>query len=210
MQSQLLLIALGATLFGAQNAAAEDTDEKKIYADLGYSRIGTDLLETDPFDSSIEFGSVGGHVGYQFSKHWSVEGEALFGVENDKRFGTNVFPTVDGDTSVSRSVKTDLSHLVGVHVKGTLPITRKLNAFARIGVASGEFDYTSEASFTNLATEETTTNNLSGTYTETGVALGAGLSFDVSDKIYLRGDYTQYDLIDVEMDSFSLGIGVRF
>ena len=167
--------------------------------------------KTDPFDSSFEFGSVGGHVGYQFSKYWSVEGEALFGVENEKQFGTGVFPTVDGDTSVSRSVTTDLSHLVGIHVKGTLPITRKLNAFARIGIASGEFDYTTEASFTNLETEETTTNNSStGTYTETGVALGAGLSFDVSDKIYLRGDYTQYDLVDVELDSFSLGIGMRF
>lgn len=59
MQSRLLLIALGATLFGAQGGSAQDSDDKKFYVNLEYSRLGSDLLEINSVDSSIEFGRVG-------------------------------------------------------------------------------------------------------------------------------------------------------
>ncbi|MEM7328811.1 MAG: porin family protein [Pseudomonadota bacterium] len=210
MQSRILYIALGATLLGTPNGLAQESSDSKVYADLGYARLGSDLLDLNSDEQSIEYGGLSGHVGYQFSDHWSVEGEAILGVENDKQFFRSVVTNVDGVESYNRSVKTDLSHLIGVYAKGSLPITDKLDVFARLGIANADFDHSSQIVVTDLETEESTSVTSDGTMNETGIALGVGLSFQVTDKLYLRTDYTQYDLVDVELDSVSVGIGVRF
>jgi len=222
MQSRILLIALCAPLLSIQTGAAQETldpsgtaqetSDDRFYADLGYNRIGSNLLDRAGAAPSIEFGGVNGHVGYRLSKHWSVEGEVMAGVENDKQKYGSIVPNSEGFDVVRSSVTTDLSHLLGVYVKGTIPVTQKLNAFARVGIAHAEFDYESDTYVTDPVTGVITamtpvTNN---TYSETGLGLGIGLTYDITDKIYLRGEYTQYDLIDLEMDSASVGIGLRF
>ncbi|MEL7032435.1 MAG: porin family protein [Pseudomonadota bacterium] len=210
MQPRFLLIALGATLFGAQNAAAEDTDVKKIYADLGYSRIESDLLDRNTLGPTLEFGGVSGHVGYRFSEHWSIEGEAIVGVENNKQFSRYVSQQVEGSRSVRQTETTDLNHLVGVYVRGTIPITKKFNAFARLGMTVSEVDQDFQSVITDLETEETIARRNSFTNTEHGVAMGLGLNYDVTDSVYVRGDYTQYDWPYIDMENASLSIGFRF
>jgi len=212
MQSRILFLALSATLASTHSGHAQDSSDDKFYADVGYSRIGTDLVDlSESIDPAVEYGGLSGRVGYQFSKHWSLEGEAIVGVENDKDFGRRVVSTVDGRTlSLNRSQKSDLSHLVGISVKGTLPITQKLDAFARIGIANAEFDVSRQTVSTDLETEEATTSLFDTSYSETGVSLGVGLSYYVTDKIYLRSDYTRYDLIELELESVNVGVGIRF
>lgn len=210
MQPKFLLFALSAPLLGVQTAAAQDTHEANLYADLGYSRIGSDLLELNNLEPSLEFGGLSGHVGYRFSKHWSVEAEAVTGVENDKQIYRSLVPDIDGTNAITTSVTTDLSHLVGVFAKGTIPVTQKFDAFARVGIANTDFDYSSRSTITNLDTEETSTSMLSGSHNESGIAVGIGLSYDISNKIYLRGEYTQYDVTDIELDNVSVSVGLRF
>ena len=210
MQSRILFLALSATLASTQTGHAQESSDDKFYADVGYSRVGSDLLELDSFAPSVEYGGLNGHVGYQFSEHWSVEGEAIVGVENNKQVFRGAFTNVDGSFSYTGTTKTDLTQLVGVYVKGTLPITGKLNAFARTGLANAEFDYSAQQIATDVETAETTTSSFDGSFDETGIALGVGLSYDVTDKIYLRSDYTQYDFGDSELYNVGLGVGIRF
>src|SRR6056297_766744 len=88
MQSRILFVALSATFLSSQSGNAQDTSqsgnaqdasESSFYADLGYSRIGSNLLELNYNEPLIEFGAVNGHVGYRLSEHWSIEGEAIVG-----------------------------------------------------------------------------------------------------------------------------------
>lgn len=205
MQSRFLFIALGATFLSVQAVSAQESSDEKFYADIGYTRLGPDLPDSIS-DSTFNHAGISGHVGYNFSKHWSIEGEAMVGVENDSSVRRDVGET--GSTTVY--TKSEINHLFGVYAKGTLPMTSKLNAFARVGVASLEVDFSSDFAVTDIATDETTTVSFQNTDTQTGLAFGAGLSYDITDKLYLRGDFTQYDASDVDVDSLSIGVGFRF
>nr|WP_070959138.1 outer membrane beta-barrel protein [Hyphomonas sp. Mor2] len=89
-------------------------------------------------------------------------------------------------------------------------MTSKLSAFARVGVARAELDVSSSATVTDVDTGETTTTASDFTNSDTGIALGVGLTYDITDRLYIRGDYSRYDLENAELDSVGLGIGVRF
>ncbi|NQY14158.1 MAG: porin family protein [Henriciella sp.] len=206
MQKSKFLFALGATLLSTQLGHAEGDDEFKFYGDIGYTRIGDDIPDFGNSYYSREFGAISGHVGYELSEHWSVEGELMAGVENDKmvRFGSGL------TSSNVINTKQDLDYLTGAYIKGTVPITGKLSAFGRLGLSHAELTISQQISSTDLETGETTEANAKWTNSDTGIGLGAGLKYDVTDKIYIRGDYTRYDLIDVELDSTSIGIGLRF
>ncbi|MEM7458136.1 MAG: porin family protein [Pseudomonadota bacterium] len=205
MQNRPLFFALGATLLIAQAVSAQESGDQKFYADIGYARLGPDLPDSIK-DSTYTHAGITGRVGYNLSKHWSIEGEAMVGVEND----TTVSRDLDETSSTTIFAKSEIKHLLGVYAKGTLPVTSKLNAFARVGVASLEVDFSTDFRVLDIATDETTTVSFDSTDTQTGLAFGAGLSYDITDKLYLRGDFTQYDVSDVEVDSLSLGVGFRF
>lgn len=162
MQSRIFFVALSAILLSSQSGTAQETSEDRFHADLGYSRIGSDLLELDTQNQSLEFGGVLGRIGYRLSDHWSVEGEAITGVENDKQIYGGINSRFFGNESLTTSVRTDLSHLIGVYVKGTLPVTQKLNAFARVGIANANFEYSSEGSVTDIETQERITRTSNG------------------------------------------------
>jgi|GEM_PF-2830611 len=206
MQKSTFLFALGATLLSTQLGHAEGDDEFKFYGDIGYTRIGDDIPDFGSTERSPEFGAISGHVGYELSKHWSVEGELMMGVENDKtvRFGNGI------NSSNFLKSKRELDYLAGAYIKGTVPITGKLSAFGRLGLSQAELAISDQVSYTNLETGETDEGIFERTESHTGIGVGAGITYDVTDKIYVRGDYTRYDLIDTELDSASIGIGLRF
>ncbi|MEM6556524.1 MAG: porin family protein [Pseudomonadota bacterium] len=205
MQSRILFFALGASLLIGQGAHAQGDSQDKFYADIGYSRLGPNLLEFSN-DTDPEFGGISGHFGYRLSKHWSVEGEATVGVENDKRYFT------ESNEFFVQSVRTtaDLNGLIGVYAKGDFPATKKLNIFGRLGAIYADSDSESQIMITDLETEETLNLKLDGTDVGFGAAIGIGLTYDLSDKLYLRSDITRIYVDDADMDSVSLGVGVRF
>lgn len=205
MQNRPLLIALGATFLSVQAVSAQESSDEKFYADIGYTRLGPDLPDSIS-DSTFNHAGISGRAGYTLSKHWSIEGEAMVGVENDTTVGRDL----DETSSTTIFAKSEINHLLGVYAKGTIPITSKLNASARVGVASLEVDFSTDFRVLDIATDETTTVSFQNTDTQTGLALGAGLSYDITDKLYLRGDFTQYDVSDVDVDSLSIGVGFRF
>ena len=205
MQSRILFLALGASLLGGQSAIAQDASEKKLYVDLGYSLLGEGLFgPDDEFD--VELGAISGHVGYEFSKHWSIEGEAMIGVENDKRGYT----TTDIDTISDLRVEGELDRLLGVYLKRDLPVSKNLNIFGRVGATALEVDASARFVSIDLETDETTTQSYSDSDYEYGGAVGLGMTYDLTDKLFLRSDLTVIFMHEWEMHNANLGIGVRF
>lgn len=205
MQSRILFLALGASLLGGQSAIAQDASEKKLYVDLGYSLLGEGLFgPDDEFD--VELGAISGHVGYEFSKHWSIEGEAMIGVENDKRGYT----TTDIDTISDLRVEGELDGLLGVYLKRDLPVSKNLNIFGRVGATALEVDASARFVSIDLETDETTTQSYSDSDYEYGGAVGLGMTYDLTDKLFLRSDLSVIFMDEWEMHNANLGIGVRF
>ncbi len=45
---------------------------------------------------------------------------------------------------------------------------------------------------------------------EEGPAFGAGLSYDLTENVYLKGDYTYYSFEDTDTNGVMLGVGYKF
>ena len=169
-----------------------------FYVDGGYTAVSTDFdIEEEDLDVSydLDFGLVGGHVGYDFNPYFSIEGEALFGVQDDTK--TETFEI--GDSELDVDYVFDLKHLVGAYARGNLPLGDQFRAFARAGYVTGELELS-----TNV--EGVESESESGE----AIALGVGGEFNFTQQIYARGDYTRYEFDDVSLDAFMASVGFRF
>ncbi len=95
------------------------------------------------------------------------------------------------DTSSGTTLKLD--NMVGVFGKVQAPVTDALKVYGRLGVAR-----------TSLKA-----NGVSDS--DTGLAYGAGVTYDLSKTTYLNADYTKYyDRGDQKLEGLTVGVGYRF
>jgi opacity protein-like surface antigen len=95
----------------------------------------------------------------------------------------------DSDSGTSLKLK----NTVGVFGKVQAPITEDLKVYGRLGVAR-----------TSLQT-----NGVSDS--DTGLAYGAGVTYDLSKTTYLNADYTKYlDRDSKKLEGVTVGVGFRF
>ncbi len=86
-----------------------------------------------------------------------------------------------------------LDNTIGVFGKAGVPVTEALNLYGRVGVARTAIK----------------TNGASAS--STGVAWGAGASYDLSQTTYLNVDYTRYlDKDSRKLGGITAGVGFRF
>ena len=153
--------------------------------------IGVD--QPDIFEAAgagdINIPTLGLRTGYQFSKHWSVEGDLQIGLEEDDP--SLLFIDADGEAGLNAAA--------GVFVRGSIPLMERLSAHIRAGAAVSEY----ETQIVGSSTGELT-NDYSG------LALGAGAEFDLTEDFYLRTDYTLYETPGSESGAFTIGAGVKF
>nr|WP_070961125.1 porin family protein [Hyphomonas sp. Mor2] len=154
------------------------------YADAGYTHITSDV-DTGAGSADIDLGALSGRLGYDFTPNFGVEGELAFGVNDEE--------ATQGGVTASLG----LNYLVGAYGKAQVPVAENVNLFARAGVVNAEL----EAEVTGLG---------STSDSETGAAFGVGGTVDINERFYVRGDYTRYDIEDVEADAFTISAGVRF
>ena len=152
------------------------------YADGGYTHITTDV---DGTSGDIDLGTITGHLGYDLNQTFGVEGEVAFGVNDED--------TTVGDVTTSLG----LNYLVGVYGKAQMPLGERAKLFARAGIVNAEL----EAETTGLGSTE---------QSETGAGYGVGGTVDISQNLFVRGDYTRYDIDDLEADAFTVGVGLKF
>lgn len=210
MQIRTSIIILGACLFTAAPAMADG-----FYADGGFSV--TSMNNDQAFDPLFdpEFESLGAHFGKEFSKYLSIEGEALIGLKGQSISYDSIelvlgsdpeqYSVIDYDSELS------LSFILGAYGRATLPVTSRLSLFGRLGYAKVEVDRRTIVLESILDSDDDPLETLvANTLSDSGLAYGVGATFDVTDKVYIRGDYSRYDLEYDELDNVMISAGIRF
>lgn len=170
-------------LAAALAALAPSAMAEGFYADGGYSFIG---ISEDDIEADI--GAFVAHAGYKFTDVFSVEGELGFGV-------------ADEEVSVSDvDVDLGLNYLAGIFARGDFAVTENVDLFARVGLVQAELE--AEASAQNVTISESDS--------ESGFALGLGGQANLTNNVFLRGEYTRYDIEDLEADAFTIAVGFTF
>ena len=191
MQLRNITILMSSIIALAQAASAQG-----FYVDGGYAAMSTDFeFEDSELDEALDFefgfGLIGGHAGYAFSPYFGVEVEALIGVQDD-----TVTQSVD---DVDVDLTFDLKHIFGAYARGNLPLGEKFTVFGRAGIVTAEL----EAS-TNVAGVAAESDS------DEALAIGLGGEFNLSDQIYVRGDFTRYEFEDDGLDAVLASVGFRF
>ena len=100
---------------------------------------------------------------------------------------------VNGGSDSASGTSFKINNMVGVFGKFQAPITDDLKVYGRLGVAR-----------TSLKA-----NGVSDS--DTGLAYGAGVTYDLSKTTYLNADYTKYyDRNDQKLEGVTVGVGFRF
>ena len=201
ISSSAAAIALG---LSAPAVAQEDTG---LYVQGGYSYVN---IEPDGADSGVDTNAITGRVGYQFTPMFSLEADLTSGID-DGEFDYNVdedeFNLDDNDDTdlndgIAASGDLGLNYLVGLYGRASVPLTERLNVSARAGYAYIDVDAT-------VVTPGGTTLGVIEDSAD-GPALGAGLTYDLTDSWQLRGDYTYYDFEDTDTGAATIAVGYKF
>lgn len=166
-------------------------------------------IEPAGAESGVDTSAIFARGGYAFNNTFSVEAELATGID-DGEFDFNVdedeFNLDDNEDTdlndvIAASGDIGLNYLVGVYGKANLPLTERVNAFARAGYAYVDLD----ASITTPGG-----NSLNVEDSADGPSVGAGLEYDIDGNWYLRGDYAYYNLEDTDTNGAMLSVGYKF
>lgn len=201
----LAAAATSALAFGASaQTASEDTG---FYVEGGYQYLD---IKPDGAEQGVDTNGIAARTGYKFNNIFSIEGELASGVD-DGEFDYNVDEDEfdlddnnDGDfnDTIAAAGDIEMNYLVGLYGKAEVPITERLNAYARAGYAYIDVDAKVQ---TPGGTTLTTISD-----SEEGPAVGAGLTYDLTDDWYIKGDYTYYSFEDTDTDGVMIGAGYKF
>ncbi|MEH6410975.1 MAG: porin family protein [Hyphomonas sp.] len=205
ISSSAAAIALGlAAPAVAQTYGNEDTG---FYAQGGYTYLD---IEPDGAESGIDSNAITGRVGYQFTPMFSLEAELSTGIDDgefdynvdEDEFNLDDNSDADFNDTIAASGDLGLNYLVGLYGRATVPLTERLDVSARAGYAYIDIDASViTPGGTTLGVIENSAN---------GPAIGAGLSFDMTDNWQLRGDYTYYSFEDTDTNAATIAVGYKF
>ena len=147
---KLATIALAAAVLAAPAALAQG----QLELGAGYSNFDTDAGDV---------GALTARGTYFFTPHFGAEGEASFGVDDDSYPGG----------------KFELDNSVAAFGVAQMPVSERVDLFARAGVAQNKYK-TSGPAFSNSDSND-------------GVAYGAGAKVFLTERFGLRGDVTRYE-----------------
>ncbi|ACT59934.1 porin family protein [Hirschia baltica] len=193
------------SLMGAAHAqAVEDTGP---YVQGGYSYLE---LEPDGIADGVGTSAFTARTGWQITPMFGVEADLTSGVD-DGEFDYNVDEddfeidrNNDGDLDdiIAESSDIGLNYLIGAYGTAQIPINDRLGVHARAGYAYIDLDATVPV-----------VGNVAAVNVEdsaSGPAVGAGLTFDMTESLELRGDYTYYSLEDTDTHAGSVVLGYKF
>lgn len=199
---------LGATAAGAAHAQSYGAEDTGFYLQGGYTYLD---IKPDNANDSVDTHGITARAGYQFTPMFSVEADVTTGIE-DGEFDYNVdedeFDIDDnGDSDfldqISGAGDVQLNYLVAAYARASIPVTNRLDVFARAGYAYIDLDATAFAPVTG------TPINL-GSGSEDGFTAGAGLSFDLTESWELRADYTYYGFDQADTNAGTVSVGYKF
>jgi OmpA-OmpF porin, OOP family len=182
----------GGINFGQSRAKIDDA---RIISGLAAGRLATTSISDDDKDTGYKiFG------GYQFNRTFSLEG-GFFDL-GEFGFSARTLPlgTFDGRIKV-RGLNLDLV--------GTLPVTDRFSAFARVGANHAE------ARDTFTSTGLVRVLNANPSKRDTNIKYGVGLQYAINDRLGIRAEVERYRIDDAvgnkgDIDLASIGLTYRF
>lgn len=154
-------VAVSALALAAPALAQSDTAPGITgYGNLGYAQHDA---------GSIDTGAISGRLGARFGRYFGVEGEAGFGVKSDK------------NTVAGVQTRSSLKHDFAAYGVGFLPVTPRLDLFARAGYGTTKFGVTT-------AGTEVSNSRSSWNY-------GGGAQYFLTANDGLRADYTRESFV---------------
>lgn len=133
--------------------------------------VGQSFVDEGAYDDEdTAFSAFGG---YQFNRYFALEGGyADFGQIESDRPGQ---PSLEGDTAYLTAV-------------GIIPITDKFSAYGKAGVHRWNLD--------NALPTLTGSNDDSGS----DPTYGVGVQYRINDRVALRGEYSRFEIGDLDTD----------
>ena len=198
-------LAFGLAAAGAAHAqAVEDTG---LYVQGGWSYYNFEANDTN---YSVDTNAITARLGWQFTPMFGIEADLSAGIdegdldfdssEDDLDFDDNN----DGDFTDIINVSGDLGldYLAAAYGRAVLPISDRFEISGRVGYAYAQVD-------ANVITPGGTQLTLAED-AEDGFTAGAGLTFDLTESLELRADYTWFGFDEVDVNSGTVALGFKF
>lgn len=165
-------------------AAAMTVVSAPAFAQGMYADVGYQYISIDEDGAEADLGAVTGHVGYNFSEWFALEAEGGIGVQDE------TFNVLGTDVDIS------LNHIVGAYARANVPLGQRAGLFARVGAVNAEV--------------EVSGGGFSDSGSDSGVGYGAGGEFMFTPTFGIRGEYTRYDIEDLEADTATVAAVFKF
>ncbi len=156
--------------------------------------VGYDYLANVNYDNSgvnkdFDVTAVTWKVGYDLNSYFGVEARAGLGANSDTK------KNLIRDDGLGLSTATvELNRLYSVLLKGSYPLVKGLKVNAFLGGSRVKFLVDSN-------------QNYHSENSDNSVSLGAGLSYDISQKVFVNADYIAYTN---NVEAIQVGMGFRF
>lgn len=211
--TKLSALLLGLYSFTSQ---AEILHINGYYQGLGIGSTQVDVYE----DNSIQFTTLYGRFGYQFSRYFALEGRIGFGL-NDESTPLNglVYSQNPQDGSLSSKpikseIDSNLDLQTSIFVKANYPISSRTDVFLFGGYGRNKLSY-NEGEIRNLAesiigTDTNTTLITEQNYDEGGVTYGTGVDYMLSQRWQVSAEYQYSDTDEGDIYALNLSVNYRF
>ena len=206
-KSAVLSGAALAAALGSAGASAYDGPRETtgIYIAGGYNYL--DFDEELGGDAGVNALTV--RAGWQLTPFFSVEGDVGFGIDDGEfdfdRDEDELDFDDDGDGNLDDVIngpgELGMDYLIGLYGRATLPITDRFEVSARGGYAFVELDST---------VQTLGGNELIFGGSDDGFAFGGSASYDLTESLSLRADYTHYEFDDANAESFGVSLQFKF
>ena len=205
MKYLMTCAAIGAVAAtGTAHAQVEDTGP---YLQGGYTYMD---LEPEGVDDGVDTSAITARAGWQITPMFGVEADLTTGID-DGDFDYNVDEddfeiddNNDGDLNdiIAQSGDIGLNYLMGAYGTAKVPVTDRFDIHGRAGYAYIDLD----ASVEQLGG----VNTVNVEDSASGPAIGGGASFDITESLELRGDYTYYSFEDTDAHAGTIALGYKF
>jgi opacity protein-like surface antigen len=200
--------ACGAAIaVGLAGAAHAQTESGGIYLQGGYSWLNFEANDTG---YEVDTDALTARLGVQLTPMFAIEADLSTGIddgdidfdssEDDLDFDDNN----DGDFTDIINVSGDLGldFLAAAYARAVFPVSDKFDVSARVGYAYAEVD-------ANAITPGGNTVTLAED-AEDGWSAGAGITYDLTENLELRADYTWYGFDEVDATGATVALGIKF
>ncbi|WP_024598270.1 outer membrane beta-barrel protein [Pseudoalteromonas sp. TAE56] len=213
-----IVTKLGALLLGLYSFSSE---ADILHVNGYYQGVGIGSTQIDVYESdSIQFTTLYGRFGYQFSRYFALEGRIGFGLNDESTPLNGIVYTQnpqDGSLSsefIKSEVDSSLDLQTSIFVKANYPISSRADVFLFGGYGRNKLSY-NEGDLKNLAESITGTDTNSTliteqNYDEGGVTYGTGVDFRLTQRWQLSAEYQYFDADQGDIYALNLSVIYRF